>query len=1249
MRNNMRRRASVGLATAVLTGSLASLVLAPAASAADPVLAAGSDWEVASAPGGYRVTVQLDAPLPVRADAPTVVVDGEPLGLATESPDGLSLSAFTTDPAVTRADEVAAGWASQSAPQDSAPTRAVEVPDVAAAALAAATDVDPAAHGEATWTESIYKFGDEAIALSNIGGVRGEVEGKLYLPTGGGAAPSSCCCTAGTPFCYGTGPTHTRRWPCATAPDDELRMSIPSYAGYDGTARALASHGYAVVSVSANAINSHDNQLAADRGAVARGQLLLDTLEMLRKADAGEKVAFHDAWTDRTLTLDDALVEGARSYELRREGFLNGAPDLDPVTAADLVGRFDLSTIGMMGHSRGGEGVTAAAALNQGLEEPWAIESILPLAPVDFGRMTVPNVPMNVVLPYCDGDVSNQQGQHMLDDSRYAFGDDVLRSGTWVMGANHNFFNTAWTPGEYRYSVSDDWSNNAARRTEPICGTDPSVAETSIRLTPAEQYELGTAYMTAWFRLTLGGEQRFLPMFDGTGAMPAALDGADVRTVATAPASQRATIATLEKASSLVRTVGTASAAPCASMSGRTTVQALAPCTTTMASAQLPHWTPANFGGNVPATPVTRLSWTGATDGLRVTVPAGRRDARRFDRLSVKLAADETVEVGTDLVLSVVDRAGATWSSPVSELNPYALVRMPTSASTAAASTLKKIVLQQVNVPTADLAAAGLDLADLREVGLDAVPGATAGAAYLSDLAFESSSVGSATPAREPVLGVFAPGADEGDGPGTLDLAVFLDRPAAAPVTGYVSLIAGSTPGRAAAAMEKVAFAPGETCQVVTAALAGDTEASATNGTTLTASVINTSGAVMGHDSIGFVTVREDDGVLDDATELPAYGVPGEACAELDAVRGGGAVDVDQVVAPGGTAEVAAAGFRAGEAVTLSATGLEPVTVVADGAGTAVASLAVPGTLPRGALAIRATGAATGRTATGSTLALDPSSTTLSLEPEVPSLRAPVTLRATVSGGEGVVEFLDGATVLGRAETVGGVATLRVPGFGAGERTLSARLLRGELVDGSVSAPVSVALAKNRPALRLQLGAARQVFGTAGSVVVTVGERSGEVEIGYGVASVRVPVDASGRAVHRMPATLAAGRYPVTARYLGSADAEASAVVRTTYRVTRKATRTVLRAPAGARRGGRIPVTVTVRGAVPGAPAAGRVRITVTGTTTVARTAKVGTHGKVRLTLPAPRRGGRVAVTARYLGAGSYAGSQARTVTVRLR
>ncbi|MET0930085.1 MAG: hypothetical protein ABWX74_11225, partial [Aeromicrobium sp.] len=443
-------------------------LLPSVATAAETDLASGSDWTVTRSAGGYLVTVDLDTPLPIKSDAPTIEVDGTPIGIATESADGTSLSVFTTDASVVDADDAEAGWFSTPSADGSAKkssARRAEVAPAAAKVLAA----NPAAIGSYKFTESVYNFGAQSVPLAAIGGIRGELQGKMYLPTTGGARPTVVLLHGRHTSCSlavaGTGaqfPANPDRWPCAPG-----YLNIPSFAGYDGTARALASQGYAVVSIAANAINSNDNQLALDQGAQARGQLLLDTLTMLDKANKGEPVSYFDAQKGVEVSLDDALADQSALPGLA------SSEATTPIRPAGLVGKFDLSTIGMMGHSRGGEGVTSAATLNQGLDKPWGIKSILPLAPVDFARMTVPDIPMNVILPYCDGDVSNQQGQHMLDDSRYAFDDDALRSGVWAMGANHNFFNSVWTPGVYNFSSSDDWSGANPRDT--TCGTDSTV------------------------------------------------------------------------------------------------------------------------------------------------------------------------------------------------------------------------------------------------------------------------------------------------------------------------------------------------------------------------------------------------------------------------------------------------------------------------------------------------------------------------------------------------------------------------------------------------------------------------------------------------------------------------------------------------------------------------------------------------------------------------------------------------------
>lgn len=101
------------------------------------------------------------------------------------------------------------------------------------------------------------------------------------------------------------------------------------------------------------------------------------------------------------------------------------------------------------------------------------------------------------MLPYCDGDVSDQQGQHFYADSRDAFpDDDVLRSNVWVMGADHNFFNSQWTPPSP--GGSDDWSSTA----DAVCGTSAAALASgkNIRLTAAQQYQVGAAYISRLLR-----------------------------------------------------------------------------------------------------------------------------------------------------------------------------------------------------------------------------------------------------------------------------------------------------------------------------------------------------------------------------------------------------------------------------------------------------------------------------------------------------------------------------------------------------------------------------------------------------------------------------------------------------------------------------------------------------------------------------------------------------------------------------
>ena len=863
------------------------------------VAGASPAWSVTRVAGGFQVTLRLDRALPVTASVPTLSVDGRVLGPATESADGRSLSVMTTDAAVLDARSVTTDAFGAPATRQANTVPQRDLPAVDRTTL----PVDPATPGPYRVAEAVYDFGDQAIPLLNIGGIRGEFAGKIYLPDGRGRVPVVVFLHGRHSSCYGPGTPNPARWPCRATPSStEQRDPIPSYLGYEAPARALASNGYAVISVSANAVNANDNQLAADYGAQARGQLVLDTLDMLRSADRGDRVVHHDAFTGHDVDLRSALTG-----------------DLTP---RDLVGRFDLGNVGLMGHSRGGEGVVAAANLNdaQPVGRQFGIRAMLPLAPVDYDRISLPNVATAAVLPYCDGDVENLMGQHFIDDSRHAFDDDVLRSAVLVMGGNHNYFNSIWTPGGWPAGTGDDWAG-AKGADDPVC--DPTAATTT-RLTPAQQMQVGTTYLAGFFRLVLGGDDRFLPLFDGSAAVAPSTSFAHITSSASQPARSRVDIATFERPDGDVRAGGAASAEVCASLGGAdgvTVPQSRPFCATSLSEAAAPHWSPAIWAFDVPASPMLHFTWTDSSGHVSVAVPAAARDVRRFEQLSVKVAADESVATATDLTVRVVDRAGRSWSSPVSALNPLAVTRLPGVSS----PWLRKVILRQVTIPVSALH--GVDTRDLREVRFE---GTGAGGVYLSDLSVENRGVGARVPTRQATVDVVPARVEEGDAEGTTSVAVVLSARVSHPVSAYVSVF--GVPG----AMRKVTFAPGQTCVAVPVTTFGDTEPSATPATSFKVSATNVSGAVMGEHGFGTLTVREDDGVLD-GTPAPEVGVPGDVCAEHEARPG----RLSAVVV-GRTITLRANGYRAGESVAFTLGSAPLGRALADAQGRVTLSAPVP-------------------------------------------------------------------------------------------------------------------------------------------------------------------------------------------------------------------------------------------------------------------------------------------------------------------
>ena len=239
---------------------------------------------------------------------------------------------------------------------------------------------------------------------------------------------------------------------------------IPNYAGYDYIAEPLASHGFIVVSVSANGVNALGN-IVYDTGMRQRGELLEKHL---------------DLWNEWSTT--------------------GGGPFGDT-----FVGEVDLTHIGTMGHSRGGEGVVWHHTVDEERAAPYGIDAVLALAPVDFTRTTINNVTFATMLPTCDGDVSDLQGVHFFDDSRYTVpGDPTPKHTVTVFGANHNFFNKVWSPSSPYPGGSDDG--------EFIQCDDP--------LTERPQRKIGKAYIVSFFRRYIQNDMTVDEIW--TGAEPPA-------------------------------------------------------------------------------------------------------------------------------------------------------------------------------------------------------------------------------------------------------------------------------------------------------------------------------------------------------------------------------------------------------------------------------------------------------------------------------------------------------------------------------------------------------------------------------------------------------------------------------------------------------------------------------------------------------------------------------------------------------
>jgi hypothetical protein len=582
--------------------------------------------------------VRVAGVFPPRALRYTVFAGDRPVGYGTPSANARAVVAVTADPAVLSAaisvrygDELAGGRAPAGGSAEARPGRSAQ---------------PPLPRGPFAVKRAVYNLGNEVFKPSHIKG-RVELAADVHYPAGlpGGPYPIVLLLHGNHDACFRRAET-SYEWPCQRG-----FKPLPNYIGYDYIANRLASFGFIVVSVSGNGVNVLGNQVF-DTGMRQRGEVLEKHLDL-----------WH-AWSTR-----------------------GGGP-----FGSQFVGKVDLSQIGVMGHSRGGEGAVWQVIVDRQRRHPYGIGAVLPLAPVDFTRVTVNRVPLEVMLPYCDGDVFDLQGVHFFDDARYRVTGDPTPKGTVTfMGANHNFFNTVWSPSGGYPGAFDDTAFGC-----------PSP------LSERAQRRAGSVYIVNYFRRYLGGRLDIDPVWTGV-RIPAAIAPARAIVTYMPPdqPDQRLDLDRFTTAGSLEQN----------RLGGPVTAKDMAAALWCPETFEFPC-VPGSFGFadvHLPGLPQGVFGWSHARGEVALAIPPAHGDVSHLAALQFRVALNpgyilnQGVKI-QDLTVELEDASGATAAVAASSVNRAALAFPPGRQQ------FGHVILNQLRFPLGMFA--GVDLHNVAAVRL---------------------------------------------------------------------------------------------------------------------------------------------------------------------------------------------------------------------------------------------------------------------------------------------------------------------------------------------------------------------------------------------------------------------------------------------------------------------------------------------------------------------------------------------------
>jgi len=219
------------------------------------------------------------------------------------------------------------------------------------------------------------------------------------------------------------------------------------------------------------------------------------------------------------VSVDENFLNGDWSDNYKKENDARGWVLLEHLklwrewnsdTASQFRGKIDLNNIALIGHSRGGEAVSIAAAFNRLSRYPddarvqfeygFNIRGVIAIAPVDGQykptKVSTPlsNINYLVFQGSHDGDVSSFSGDRQYKRIRFTGNEYFFKTSLYIYRANHGQFNTVW--GEY------DWG-----RPHGI------ILNTKELLAGADQRRVALVYMSAFLEATLKNNRSYLPMF----------------------------------------------------------------------------------------------------------------------------------------------------------------------------------------------------------------------------------------------------------------------------------------------------------------------------------------------------------------------------------------------------------------------------------------------------------------------------------------------------------------------------------------------------------------------------------------------------------------------------------------------------------------------------------------------------------------------------------------------------------------